>query len=70
MAANTVWSWDITYLRAPVRGSFFYLYLIEDLYSRRIVGWEVHDEESAAAAGKLVERTCDELDVDFVAKMR
>ena len=63
-AVNTVWSWDITYLRAPVRGSFFYLYLVEDVYSRAIVGWEVHAEESADAAAKLIERTCKELDVD------
>lgn len=63
-AVNTVWSWDITYLRAPVRGTFFYLYLIEDLYSRSIVGWEVHEQESAEAAGKLVERVCRERDVD------
>jgi len=63
-AVNTVWSWDITYLRGPVRGSFFYLYLVEDLYSRSIVGWEVHDEESAEAAGKLIEGTCRDLDVD------
>ena len=63
-APNAVWSWDITYLRGPVRGSFFYLYLIEDLYSRRIVGWEVREEESADHSAKLVERTCAELDVD------
>lgn len=63
-AVNTVWSWDITYLRAPVRGSFFYLYLVEDLYSRSIVGWEVHEQESAEAAGRLIERTCRGLDVD------
>jgi transposase InsO family protein len=63
-AVNTVWSWDITYLQAPVRGSFFYLYLVEDLYSRSIVGWEVHAEESAEAASKLIERTCRDLNVD------
>jgi putative transposase len=62
-AVNTVWSWDITYLRAPVRGSFFYLYLVEDLYSRSIVGWEVHEQESADAAAKLIERACNEHDV-------
>jgi transposase InsO family protein len=62
--ANTVWSWDITYLRAPVRGSFFYLYLIEDVYSRAVVGWEVLEEESADEAAKLIERTCKALDVD------
>ena len=63
-SVNTVWSWDITYLRAPVRGSFFYLYLVEDLYSRRIVGWEVLEEESAEASAKLIERTCRNLDVN------
>ena len=59
-----MWCWDITYLRAPVRGTFYYLYLLEDLYSRRIVGWEVLENESADEAGRLVERTCSELDVD------
>ena len=61
---NTVWCWDITYLRAPVRGTFYYLYMLEDLYSRRIVGWEVLDHESAEEAGRLMERTCRELAVD------
>lgn len=42
-APNMVWCWDITYLRALVRGIFYYLYLLEDLYSRRIVGWQVLD---------------------------
>lgn len=63
-AVNTVWSWDITYLRAPVRGSFFYLYLVEDIYSRGIVGWEVHEQESAEAAAELIERTCTTLNVN------
>lgn len=47
-----------------MRGSFFYLYLVEDLYSRRIVGWEVHDEESAEASAALIVRTCMDLKVD------
>jgi transposase InsO family protein len=51
-----VWTWDITYLPGPVRGLFFYLYLIVDLYSRKIVGWEVHERESAAHAAALVQR--------------
>lgn len=38
---SQVWSWDITYLRSPVRGSFFYLYLIVDVWSRKVVGWRV-----------------------------
>jgi putative transposase len=50
-----VWSWDITYLRAALRGTFFYLYLVLDVWSRKIVGWQVHNEESAELAGHLVE---------------
>ncbi|MCC7538990.1 MAG: IS3 family transposase, partial [Deltaproteobacteria bacterium] len=51
---NQVWSWDITYLRSDVRGTFFYLYLIVDVWSRKIVGWNVHLEESAEYAGELI----------------
>ena len=50
---NQVWSWDITYLAGTVRGMFFYLYLIMDVYSRKIVGWEVYPEESAAHAASV-----------------
>lgn len=49
-----VWSWDITYLRSAVRGSFHYLYLIEDVWSRKIVGWAVHDEEDMEHAAALI----------------
>jgi len=49
-------SWDITYLRSHVRGAFFYLYLVEDVWSRKILGWEVHDVESSDLAAALVER--------------
>jgi len=52
-----VFCWDITYLPSPVRGQFYYLYMIEDVYSRKIVGWEVYDCESGALAAKLLERT-------------
>lgn len=52
-APNQVWTWDITYLPTTVRGVFFYLYLILDLFSRKIVGWEVHASESAAFAATL-----------------
>ena len=57
-AANQVWSWDITYLLSAVRGRFFYLYLIVDVWSRRIMGFEVHEEESMDAAAALVRATC------------
>lgn len=54
---NQVWSWDITYLRSPIRGSFWYLYLVEDVWSRKIVGWAVHDRESPELASELIGRT-------------
>lgn len=53
-------SWDITYLPSRVRGQFFYLYLVEDVWSRKILGWAVHDVESADHAAALVERIRDE----------
>ena len=53
-----VWSWDITYLRSATRGTFYYLYLLLDIWSRKIVGWEVHDEESMDLASELAEKAC------------
>ena len=50
-AANQVWSWDITYLPTQVRGQFYYLYLFEDIYSRKAVGWEVYEQESGDLGG-------------------
>lgn len=52
--ANQVWSWDITYLRSSVRGQFYYLYLVVDVWSRKIVGWAVHEVEDAALASILI----------------
>ena len=54
MGPNQVWSWDITYLLSTVRGVFFYLYLIVDIWSRRIMGWAVHTEESQEHAAALI----------------
>jgi putative transposase len=54
--SNQVWCWDITYLRSCRRGDFYYLYLIVDIYSRKIVGWWVAAEESMNIASKLIER--------------
>lgn len=56
-APRQVWCWDMTYLPAAVLGRWFHLYLILDLYSRKIVGWEVHDSDSADHAVHLVRRT-------------
>ncbi len=52
---NQVWSWDITYLRSPIRGSFYYLYMVVDVWSRKIVGWEVHEIESPELAAALIQ---------------
>jgi putative transposase len=49
-----VWTWDITWMPGPVAGMFFYLYLIVDIFSRKIVGWEVHGRESADLAANLI----------------
>jgi putative transposase len=61
-------SWDITYLKSHVRGEFFYLYLVEDVWSRKILGWEVHDVECAELSSALLQRIRDEAgpDVDLV----
>lgn len=56
-ATRQVWCWDMTYLPAIVLGRWFHLYLILDLYSRKIVGWEVHDTDDANHAAHLVRRT-------------
>ena len=56
-APRQVWCWDMTYLPATVAGRWFYLYLILDLYSRKIVGWEVHAEDDSDHAAHLVRRT-------------
>ncbi len=56
-APNQLWSWDITYLATTIQGVFFYLYLILDVYSRKIVGWEVFDTESAEQAAVVFRKT-------------
>ena len=53
---NEVWSWDITYLASSVKGQFYYLYLFEDIFSRKIVGYEVHENECGQRAAELVQR--------------
>ena len=54
---NEVWSWDITYLPSRVKGLFFYLYMFLDIFSRKIVGYEVHDAESGEQAAVLLQRS-------------
>ena len=53
-----VWSWDITYLRSPVKGSFYYLYMFIDIWSRKIMAAQVFDEESMELSAELFTRTC------------
>ena len=57
-APNQVWSWDITKLLGPVKWTYFYLYVILDIFSRYVVGWMVADGESAALAQRLMADAC------------
>jgi transposase InsO family protein len=57
-APNQLWSWDITKLRGPAKWTYFYLYVILDVFSRYVVGWMVAPRESAELAMKLIEETC------------
>src|SRR5829696_10479647 len=52
-----VWCWDVTFLPTQVQGRWFYLYLILDLFSRKVVGFEVHETDSADHAAHLARRT-------------
>ena len=56
-AEGQTWSWDMTYLPAAVLGHWFYLYLILDVFSRKIVGFEVHDSDDSLHAAHLLKRT-------------
>jgi putative transposase len=57
-APNQVWSWDITKLLGPTKWSYYYLYVILDIYSRYVVGWLLAHRESAALARRLILETC------------
>ena len=63
---NQVFSWDITYLKSNIRGIFFYAYMIIDIWSREIVGWEIHNEESEDLAQKMFSRISLERDIHGV----
>jgi putative transposase len=53
-----VWSWDITLLPTEIKGQFLRLYMIEDVFSRAITAWEIHESESAEHASELIEKAC------------
>ena len=55
---NQIWSWDITYLLSPVRGQYYYLYMFMDIFSRKIVGWEVYETESMDYSSMLFAKIC------------
>jgi transposase InsO family protein len=61
---DQVWSWDISYLKGPMRGGFLYLYMVVDVWSRRIMGWQVSIEESTELAAAFIRRTCEETGVE------
>jgi len=56
---NEVWSWDITKLRGPVKWTYYYLYVILDIFSRYAVGWMIAHAESARLAERLIAATCE-----------
>ena len=61
---NQVYSWDITYLPGVVRGTYFFLYLFMDVWSRKIVGWAVHLEQSEELAAALFVALCTAAGID------
>jgi transposase InsO family protein len=63
LAPRQLFSWDITYLKSCVQGQYFYLYLFLDVFSRKIVGWNIHDSESAEHAATLLTKICRDEDV-------
>lgn len=61
-----VLSWDITYLRTSVKGTFFYLYLFMDIWSRKIVGWTIANSESGDIAAQMITTICIENNIDSI----
>ena len=61
---NEVYSWDITYLLSNIRGQYFYLYMFLDLFSRMIVGWQVHSKQSDELSSQLLADICEREGVD------
>lgn len=57
-APNQLYSWDITYLPSSIKGIYFYLYVFLDIFSRKIVGWQIYSEESAANASDMIADIC------------
>jgi len=62
--SNQVWSWDITKLLGPAKWTYFYLYVIMDIFSRYVVGWMVATSESSVLAEKLIKETCEKQNIE------
>jgi transposase InsO family protein len=60
---NQLWSWDITKLRGPVKWSFYYLYVILDVFSRYVTGWMIAYRETAGLAKQLIEHACEKQNI-------
>jgi putative transposase len=60
---NQVWSWDITKLKGPVKWTYYYLYVIMDIFSRYVVGWMIAQRELGSLAKRLIEDTCEKQDI-------
>ena len=63
-AANRVWSWDITKLKGPAKWTYYYLYVILDIFSRYVVGWMIAMREAAALAKRLIFQTCEKQGIE------
>lgn len=63
---NQVWCWDITWMKSPVNGRWYYAYAVIDIWSRLLVGWEVHEQESADLAAAMFERLKREHGIDTI----
>ena len=63
-APNQVWSWDITKLRGPVKWTYYYLYVILDIFSRYVTGWMLAHRESAELARRLIGESCRKQDIE------
>jgi putative transposase len=62
-APEQLFSWDITYLPTPILGLYFYLYLFMDVFSRKIVGWQVYESESSELAAQVMRDICVRLNI-------
>ncbi len=60
---NQVWSWDITYISSLIKGQYFYLYLFEDVWSRKIVGWKMQEEERSEHAARMMAEIGETIDL-------